>query len=65
MPYKDGNFDLIHARFVHTGILDYPRFLGQIGRLLRPGGLVILIEPDLRQFVRSPLFFKCPLSFKE
>jgi ubiquinone/menaquinone biosynthesis C-methylase UbiE len=52
MPYEDGYFDLIHARAVHTGIRDYPRFLGQVARILRPGGLVILIEPDLRQFVR-------------
>ncbi|KAJ7709850.1 S-adenosyl-L-methionine-dependent methyltransferase [Mycena rosella] len=50
MPYEDGTFDLIHARYVHTGIHDYPHFLQQVGRLLRAGGLVILIEPDLRQF---------------
>ncbi|KAJ7106082.1 S-adenosyl-L-methionine-dependent methyltransferase [Mycena crocata] len=53
MPYEDGEFDLIHARAVHTGIRDYPRFLQQIGRLLRSGGLVILIEPDLRQFAND------------
>jgi len=50
MPYEDAYFDLIHARDVHTGIRDYPRFLAQIGRILRPGGLVILIEPDLTQY---------------
>ncbi|KAJ7449865.1 S-adenosyl-L-methionine-dependent methyltransferase [Mycena latifolia] len=50
MPYSTATFDLIHARCVHTGILDYPCFLREIGRLLRAGGLVILIEPDLRQF---------------
>ncbi|KAJ7774545.1 S-adenosyl-L-methionine-dependent methyltransferase [Mycena maculata] len=50
MPYEDGHFDLIHARFVHEGIRDYPGFLRQVGRLLRPGGMVILIEPDLWQF---------------
>ncbi|KAJ7111569.1 S-adenosyl-L-methionine-dependent methyltransferase [Mycena crocata] len=53
MPYDDGEFDLIHARAVHTGIRDYPRFLDQVARLLRPGGLVILIEPDLRQFAND------------
>ncbi|KAJ7683343.1 S-adenosyl-L-methionine-dependent methyltransferase [Mycena rosella] len=50
MPYDDATFDLVHARFVHTGISDYPRFVSEVGRLLRDGGLVILIEPDLRQF---------------
>ncbi|KAJ6572900.1 S-adenosyl-L-methionine-dependent methyltransferase [Mycena sp. CBHHK59/15] len=50
MPYEDCSFDLIHARSILTGIPDYPRFLVQISRLLRPGGLVILIESDLWQF---------------
>ncbi|KAF7338250.1 Secondary metabolism regulator LAE1 [Mycena venus] len=50
MPYEDAYFDLIHARAIHTGIRDYPRFLHQIARILRPGGLVILIEPDLVQY---------------
>ncbi|KAJ7829054.1 S-adenosyl-L-methionine-dependent methyltransferase [Mycena leptocephala] len=39
MPYADGYFDLIHARAVFTGIRHYTRFLHQIARLLRPGGL--------------------------
>ncbi|XP_006458074.1 hypothetical protein AGABI2DRAFT_199301 [Agaricus bisporus var. bisporus H97] len=47
IPYPDGYFDLIHARSMHTGIRDYPSFLREIARLLRPGGLVHLIEPDL------------------
>ncbi|KAG6328551.1 hypothetical protein ID866_10538, partial [Astraeus odoratus] len=46
LPYPSGHFDVIHARFMHTGILNYPRFLNEIARMLRPGGLVILIEPD-------------------
>ncbi|KAF7342503.1 Tam domain methyltransferase [Mycena venus] len=51
MPYNDAYFDLIHARAIHTGIRDYPQFLRQVARILRPGGLVILIEPDLVQYV--------------
>ncbi|KAF7342869.1 Secondary metabolism regulator LAE1 [Mycena sanguinolenta] len=50
MPYTDGCFDLVHARAVLTGIRNYPHFLGQIGRILRPGGLVLLIEPSLMQY---------------
>ncbi|RDB21118.1 Secondary metabolism regulator LAE1 [Hypsizygus marmoreus] len=47
IPYPDSHFDFIHARSMHTGIHDYPRFLQEIGRLLRPGGLFLLVEPDL------------------
>ncbi|KAJ3732232.1 S-adenosyl-L-methionine-dependent methyltransferase [Lentinula guzmanii] len=51
IPYPDGYFDFIHARSIHTGIRDYPQFLREITRLLRPGGLVLLIEPDLTPIV--------------
>ncbi|KAF8077893.1 S-adenosyl-L-methionine-dependent methyltransferase [Lyophyllum atratum] len=47
IPYPDNHFDFIHARSMHTGIHDYPRFLEEIGRLLRPGGLLLLVEPSL------------------
>ncbi|KAJ3563113.1 hypothetical protein NP233_g9153 [Leucocoprinus birnbaumii] len=47
IPYPDNHFDFIHARSLHTGIRDYPRFLKEIARLLRPGGLLLLIEPSL------------------
>ncbi|KAJ7046837.1 S-adenosyl-L-methionine-dependent methyltransferase [Mycena alexandri] len=61
LPYGDRHFDLVHARAVHTGILDYPRFLCQVGRILRPGGLILLIEPDLRQWANN----KPELKFKQ
>ncbi|KAJ7632676.1 S-adenosyl-L-methionine-dependent methyltransferase [Roridomyces roridus] len=48
--YDNGHFDFIHARYIQEGITDFPKLLGQIGRLLRPGGIVLLIEPDLCQF---------------
>ncbi|KAK0483693.1 S-adenosyl-L-methionine-dependent methyltransferase [Armillaria novae-zelandiae] len=47
IPYPDGYFDLIHARSMFIGIHNYPRLLREISRLLRPGGLVILVEPNL------------------
>ncbi|KAF7363498.1 Secondary metabolism regulator LAE1 [Mycena sanguinolenta] len=53
MPYADGCFDMIHARAVLTGIRDYPHFIRQIGRILRPGGLVLLIEPGLMQYANN------------
>ncbi|KAJ3999143.1 S-adenosyl-L-methionine-dependent methyltransferase [Lentinula boryana] len=53
IPYPDGYFDFIHARSIHTGIRDYPQFLREITRLLRPGGLVLLIEPDLIPIVNG------------
>ncbi|EIW85136.1 S-adenosyl-L-methionine-dependent methyltransferase [Coniophora puteana RWD-64-598 SS2] len=46
LPYPTGHFEVVHARFMHTGVGNYARFLHEIARMLRPGGLVILIEPD-------------------
>ncbi|EIN07303.1 S-adenosyl-L-methionine-dependent methyltransferase [Punctularia strigosozonata HHB-11173 SS5] len=48
LPYPDACFDLVHARSIHIGISDYPRFIREAARVLRPGGLLILIEPDVR-----------------
>ncbi|KAF8921217.1 S-adenosyl-L-methionine-dependent methyltransferase [Mucidula mucida] len=47
IPYSDGYFDLVHARCMFTGIRDYPQLIREISRVLRPGGLVILIESEL------------------
>ncbi|KAF5377017.1 hypothetical protein D9757_007716 [Collybiopsis confluens] len=47
IPYPSEYFDFIHARSMHTGIRDYAHLLNEIARLLRPGGVVLLIEPDL------------------
>jgi len=59
IPYPDSYFDLIHARSIHTGIRRYPHLLREISRLLVPGGLVILIEPDLMPLAdgKSPAHF--------
>ncbi|KAK0197041.1 S-adenosyl-L-methionine-dependent methyltransferase, partial [Armillaria mellea] len=51
IPYPDGCFDLIHARSMFMGIHNYPRLLREISRLLRPGGLVILIESNLTPII--------------
>ncbi|KAF5330891.1 hypothetical protein D9619_005636 [Psilocybe cf. subviscida] len=51
LPFPDAYFDFIHARSLNIGMQDYPRFLLEVSRLLRPGGLLLLVEPTL---------FPCP-----
>ncbi|KAK1228422.1 hypothetical protein PQX77_008560 [Marasmius sp. AFHP31] len=57
IPYPDNYFDLVHARSMHTGIRNYSSFLTEVTRILRPGGLVLFVEPDL-----TPIADGRPLS---
>lgn len=45
-----GDFDVVHARLISSGIKDYHRLVDQISRVLRPGGLVNLLEFDFHMY---------------
>ena len=38
LPFDDGNFDAIVARFVHNDVDDFAAVASEIARVLRPGG---------------------------
>jgi len=49
LTFPDAAFDLIHARFI-AGFLPvtaWPRLLGECRRLLRPGGILLLVEGEM------------------
>lgn len=46
LPLEDGAFDLVHARCVLIHIADFQVALTQMLRLLKPGGWIVLEEPD-------------------
>lgn len=46
LPYPSNHFDVIHARCISTAIIDYPALLREITRMLRPGGMILLVEMD-------------------
>ncbi|KAG8948964.1 hypothetical protein FRC04_009165 [Tulasnella sp. 424] len=43
-------FDIIHARAIDHGIDDYPDFLYEMARILRPGGIIMLFKPSMFLF---------------
>jgi len=43
-----GDFNVVHVRLISSGIKDYNRLIDQIGRVLRPGGLIDVSEFDFR-----------------
>ncbi|PPR06142.1 hypothetical protein CVT26_005364 [Gymnopilus dilepis] len=41
-----GDFNVVHARLISSGIKDYHRLIDQIAHVLRPGGLIDISEFD-------------------
>jgi SAM-dependent methyltransferase len=54
LPFPDGSFDaaFAHAVFMHLG--DPVRALREIRRVLRPGGVVGLRDPDVTGMIQTP-----------
>ena len=44
LPFDDGAFDMVVSTLVLCGVSDQPRALGQIRRVLRPGGRLLVLE---------------------
>ncbi|TFK77503.1 S-adenosyl-L-methionine-dependent methyltransferase [Pluteus cervinus] len=45
-----GDFDVVHARLIASGIRDYASLIDHISRVLRPGGLIHLLEFDFHMY---------------
>jgi len=41
-----GDFNVVHARLISSGITDYPGLINHVSRVLRPGGLIEFSEFD-------------------
>ncbi|KAG8932588.1 hypothetical protein FRC01_013083 [Tulasnella sp. 417] len=50
MPDFHGRFDVVHARTIGNGvgILEYPNLIEEIGRCLKPGGVILLCDGDFQ-----------------
>jgi ubiquinone/menaquinone biosynthesis C-methylase UbiE len=57
LAFPDASFDLIHARLIFGFMKPetWPRLLAECRRLLRPGGMIILVEAE-EPFSTSPAF---------
>jgi demethylmenaquinone methyltransferase/2-methoxy-6-polyprenyl-1,4-benzoquinol methylase len=50
LPFPDGYFDLVTCSFAGRGFPDWPRVLGEVHRVLKPGGVFWNLD-----FARPPL----------
>jgi len=62
LPYSDGAFGAVACLDVVEHVLDPGRLLGEIARVLRPGGVLVLTTPNIRfyPFVLSLLRGRFP-----
>ncbi len=46
LPFPDASFDLVVSRLAPLRFLDAPKAIGEMTRLLRPGGRLAVIDPE-------------------
>jgi len=55
LPFKDGLFDLVFTQMFFLWVHDIPRVLGEVHRVLRCGGhLILAAEPDYGGAIEHP-----------
>ncbi|KAG8855156.1 hypothetical protein FRB96_007194 [Tulasnella sp. 330] len=50
LSHYRNSFDVVHCRLIGVGIKDYRSLLGDIAEMLRPGGVYLSMEVDMRMF---------------
>ncbi|KAG5647661.1 hypothetical protein DXG03_008384 [Asterophora parasitica] len=48
-----GDFNVVHAQLISSGIKDYQNLINQISHVVRPGGLAILVEWDFHAYDKN------------
>lgn len=57
-----GQFDVVHARCIASGIMRYRELVDEARRCLRPGGIAIFIEGDFDLFTEDQQNLQEPAS---
>ncbi|KAI8366838.1 S-adenosyl-L-methionine-dependent methyltransferase [Radiomyces spectabilis] len=67
LPFEDNTFDLVHMRLLVAALRvnEWPRVLNEIHRVLKPGGLVELVESDFTETEQSPKIRRFISAFLE
>jgi SAM-dependent methyltransferase len=54
LPFADRSFDLVFAQLLFLWVADLDRALAEVERVLRPGGILLAVEPDYGGAVEHP-----------
>ncbi|RXK38727.1 hypothetical protein M231_04037 [Tremella mesenterica] len=53
LSFPDGSFDVVTSRFIMAGIRNWTSFIAETVRLLRPGGLLYIIDAEFPWRIRD------------
>ena len=59
LPYADGTFDAAVSTQVYEYVADLPRALGELHRVLRPGGQALILTPTGTRWCGTPATGSC------
>ncbi|KAI9497863.1 S-adenosyl-L-methionine-dependent methyltransferase [Zychaea mexicana] len=67
LPFEDASFDYIFIRFIGLGVRakQWPIILGDLARLLKPGGWIELAEPDTELYRAGPKTLELSTKLKQ
>lgn len=64
LPFKDGSFNIITINAVIHHLPNYKSLLGEIDRILRKGGILVVAHEQSSDFFKSKIFFMMALFYK-
>jgi ubiquinone/menaquinone biosynthesis C-methylase UbiE len=62
LPFEDGRFDLVTSRIAPHHFPDVPRFVREVRRVLKPGGIFALVDNIAPDAVSTPGFSEAELA---
>ena len=60
LDHFEGQFDLVHARLVGSGIKNFEKTMSDVEKCLKPGGLVLWLDADYALYSTSAFAYSRP-----
>jgi SAM-dependent methyltransferase len=65
LAHFEGQFDFIHVRLVGSGLKDFRKSMSEVERCLKPGGLVLWLDPDYAIYSTDKFTYSRPAASEE
>ncbi|KIM34404.1 hypothetical protein M408DRAFT_325809 [Serendipita vermifera MAFF 305830] len=64
LSHFHGQFNLVHSRMIVNGLANYVSFLDDVVACLKPGGIVIMVEGDIRPYHEDKVTHYAPADLE-